>query len=66
MSVSAAFAAITGRPDYPMVIMTADAGDGPAGCLVGFSTQGSIHPPRHLVCLSDKNRTERVAPGHPA
>jgi flavin reductase (DIM6/NTAB) family NADH-FMN oxidoreductase RutF len=61
VSVAATFAAITAGLDYPMVIVTADAGDGPAGCLVGFSSQCSIDPPRYLVCLSDKNRTERVA-----
>jgi flavin reductase (DIM6/NTAB) family NADH-FMN oxidoreductase RutF len=47
--------------DYPMVVVTANAEEGPAGCLVGFGTQCSIDPPRYLVCLSDKNRTERVA-----
>lgn len=34
---------------------------GRAGCLIGFATQSSIHPPRFLVCLSDQNRTYRVA-----
>jgi flavin reductase (DIM6/NTAB) family NADH-FMN oxidoreductase RutF len=47
--------------DYPMVVVTAHTEEGPAGCLVGFGTQCSIDPPRYLVCLSDKNRTERVA-----
>jgi len=47
--------------DYPMFIVTAAAGDERAGCLVGFATQCSIDPPRFLVCLSDKNRTFRVA-----
>jgi flavin reductase (DIM6/NTAB) family NADH-FMN oxidoreductase RutF len=61
VSASATFAAITRGLDYPMLIVTADAGGEPAGCLVGFSTQCSIDPPRYLVCLSDKNRTERVA-----
>jgi flavin reductase (DIM6/NTAB) family NADH-FMN oxidoreductase RutF len=61
MSVSATFEAIMDGLDYPMLIVTADAGTGPAGCLVGFASQCSIHPPRCLVCLSDKNRTERVA-----
>jgi flavin reductase (DIM6/NTAB) family NADH-FMN oxidoreductase RutF len=32
-----------------------------AGCLMGFATQCSIEPPRFLVCLSEKNRTCRVA-----
>src|SRR3954451_19397105 len=47
--------------DYPMFIVTAAAGSDRAGCLVGFATQCSIDPPRFLVCLSDKNRTFRVA-----
>src|SRR3954471_10361561 len=47
--------------DYPMYIVTAASGEERAGCLVGFTTQCSIDPPRFLVCLSDKNRTFRVA-----
>jgi flavin reductase (DIM6/NTAB) family NADH-FMN oxidoreductase RutF len=47
--------------DYPMFIVTAQAGGERAGCLVGFATQCSIDPLRFLVCLSDKNRTFRVA-----
>jgi flavin reductase (DIM6/NTAB) family NADH-FMN oxidoreductase RutF len=55
------FATITGSLDYPMLVITAMAEGERAGCLVGFSTQCSIDPPRFLVCLSDKNRTFRVA-----
>jgi flavin reductase (DIM6/NTAB) family NADH-FMN oxidoreductase RutF len=55
------FIQIVSRLDYPMVVVTARSDDGPAGCLVGFVTQCSIHPPRYLVCLSDVNRTERIA-----
>lgn len=47
--------------DYPMFILTVAAGGERAGCLVGFATQCSIDPPRFLVCVSDKNRTFRVA-----
>lgn len=47
--------------DYPMFIVTVAAKGERAGCLVGFATQCSIDPPRFLVCLSDKNRTLRVA-----
>jgi flavin reductase (DIM6/NTAB) family NADH-FMN oxidoreductase RutF len=47
--------------DYPMFVVTTRAGDELAGCLVGFSTQASIHPARYLVGLSDKNRTYRIA-----
>lgn len=49
--------------DYPMFIVTVAAGGERSGCLVGFATQCSINPPRFLVCLSDKNRTFRVARG---
>ena len=55
------FDAIVGELDYPMLIVTAAAGDKLAGCLVGFATQTSISPPRFLVCLSEKNRTYRIA-----
>jgi len=47
--------------DYPMFIVTVAAAGERAGCLVGFTTQCSIDPPRFLVCLSDKNRTFRIA-----
>ena len=47
--------------DYPMFIVTVAARGERAGCLVGFATQCSIDPPRFLVCISDKNRTFRVA-----
>jgi flavin reductase (DIM6/NTAB) family NADH-FMN oxidoreductase RutF len=47
--------------DYPMFIVTTAAGGERAGCLVGFASQVSIHPPRFLTGLSVKNRTFRVA-----
>jgi flavin reductase (DIM6/NTAB) family NADH-FMN oxidoreductase RutF len=49
--------------DYPMFVATTRANDELAGCLVGFATQASIHPPRFLVGLSKHNRTYRVASG---
>jgi flavin reductase (DIM6/NTAB) family NADH-FMN oxidoreductase RutF len=52
---------LVGELDYPMFIVTVVARGQRAGCLVGFTTQCSIDPPRFLVCLSDKNRTFRVA-----
>jgi flavin reductase (DIM6/NTAB) family NADH-FMN oxidoreductase RutF len=61
MEVAEAFHALVGALDYPMFIVTAAAEDERAGCLVGFATQASIDPPRFIVCLSDKNRTYRVA-----
>ncbi|MGI8623781.1 MAG: flavin reductase family protein [Solirubrobacteraceae bacterium] len=50
-----------GEIDYPMYIVTVAAGDERSGCLIGFATQCSVEPLRFLVCLSDKNRTYRVA-----
>jgi flavin reductase (DIM6/NTAB) family NADH-FMN oxidoreductase RutF len=43
--------------DYPMFIATVP-GD---GCLIGFATQASIDPRRFLACLSNRNRTYRLA-----
>ena len=58
---ASAFESLIGRLDLPMFIVTAAAGGTRAGCLAGFATQTSIGPPRFLVCISDKNRTCRVA-----
>lgn len=55
------FNELVGQLDYAMFIVTARDGDELAGCLVGFACQGSIDPPRFLVCLSVNNRTYRVA-----
>jgi flavin reductase (DIM6/NTAB) family NADH-FMN oxidoreductase RutF len=44
-----------------MYVVTADDGLERSGCLIGFATQCSIHPPRFLVCLSVLNHTSRVA-----
>jgi flavin reductase (DIM6/NTAB) family NADH-FMN oxidoreductase RutF len=52
--------------DAPMIIVTAVAPDGRrSGCLVGFSTQCSIHPPRVLACISKENHTLPVATAAP-
>lgn len=47
--------------DYPMYVVTTRADDESAGCLVGFTSQVSIGPPRFLVGLSKRNHTYRVA-----
>ena len=61
MSAEREFQRLVGALDYPLFIVTA-AGEGERdGCLVGFATQCSIHPPLFLVCLSNKNRTYRIA-----
>jgi flavin reductase (DIM6/NTAB) family NADH-FMN oxidoreductase RutF len=59
--VNEALEAITKTIDYPIVIVTAAHDGEPSGCLVGFQTQCSIHPPHWLVCLSKVNHTYRVA-----
>jgi flavin reductase (DIM6/NTAB) family NADH-FMN oxidoreductase RutF len=56
-----AFEKLVGLLDYPMYIVTTRADGEAAGCLVGFTSQVSIGPPRFLVGLSDKNHTYRVA-----
>ena len=57
------FQELVAQLDYPMFIATVVAGEERAGCLIGFATQSSIHPPRFLAGISDKNRTFRVARG---
>ncbi len=47
--------------DYPVFVVTTAHDGKRAGCLVGFTTQASIDPPRMLVCLSVANRTFEVA-----
>jgi flavin reductase (DIM6/NTAB) family NADH-FMN oxidoreductase RutF len=59
--VAAPFARIAARLDYPMFVVTAAADGERSGCLVGFTTQVSIHPPRFLAGLSKKNYTYGVA-----
>jgi flavin reductase (DIM6/NTAB) family NADH-FMN oxidoreductase RutF len=56
-----AFEKLASMLDYPMYVVTTSAGDQRAGCLVGFTSQVSIGPPRFLVGLSNKNQTYRVA-----
>jgi len=55
------FERLMGQLDYSLFIVTLSSGEERAGCLVGFASQVSIHPPRFLVGLSVKNRTYRVA-----
>ena len=47
--------------DYPLYVVTTAFEDQPAGCLIGFATQCSIHPPRFLACISKKNHTFQLA-----
>jgi len=57
---------LAARTDTPMAIVTALAPDGQrSGCLVGFWTQCSIHPPRVLALISKTNHTFGVAMDSP-
>jgi flavin reductase (DIM6/NTAB) family NADH-FMN oxidoreductase RutF len=55
------FARLVSELDYPVYVVTAAAGGELSGCLVSFSTQASIHPPRFLACISRKNHTYGIA-----
>lgn len=56
-----AFEKLVALLNYPMFVVTTQSGGVAAGCLVGFASQASIHPPRFLVGLSKQNHTFRVA-----
>ena len=55
------FGSITADLDYPMAVVTCAGAGEPSGCLVGFSSQCSIHPPRLMVWISRLNHTHGVA-----
>jgi flavin reductase (DIM6/NTAB) family NADH-FMN oxidoreductase RutF len=59
--VGPTFLKLAGSLDYPLFIVTAADGERREGCVIGFSTQCSFHPPRFLACLSRENRTYRLA-----
>jgi flavin reductase (DIM6/NTAB) family NADH-FMN oxidoreductase RutF len=56
-----AFRELVSSIEHPMLIVTAATDSERAGCLIGFSTQASMHPPRFLVLISKKNHTMGVA-----
>lgn len=58
---SEAFDRLVALLDYPMFVVTTRADGQLAGCLVGFTSQVSISPPRFMVGLSKNNHTFRVA-----
>lgn len=58
---SASFNRFVKDLDPPMFVVTTASPEERSGCLIGFATQVSIHPPRFLACLSEKNHTYRVA-----
>ncbi len=58
------FLELAGSLDYALFIVTTSAGERREGCVIGFATQTSFHPPRFLACLSRENRTYRFALAH--
>jgi flavin reductase (DIM6/NTAB) family NADH-FMN oxidoreductase RutF len=55
------FARFVAALDYPLFVVTTSVASELTGCLIGFATQCSIHPPRFLACISKTNHTFRVA-----
>jgi flavin reductase (DIM6/NTAB) family NADH-FMN oxidoreductase RutF len=55
------FERLTATLDYPVYIVTTAVQGELTGCLIGFATQCSIHPPRFLACISNKNHTFPLA-----
>jgi flavin reductase (DIM6/NTAB) family NADH-FMN oxidoreductase RutF len=60
-AVQQVFDTLAGDLEYPMFIVTVARDGERSGCLVGFSTQCSIDPPRFIVCLSVNNHTHGLA-----
>jgi len=56
-----AFECIVDDLEYPMFVVGAAVGDERDACLVGFTTQCSIEPPRFAVFLSKNNHTFELA-----
>jgi flavin reductase (DIM6/NTAB) family NADH-FMN oxidoreductase RutF len=56
-----AFEQIVGNLEYPMFVVAAAADGDVDACLVGFTSQCSIDPPRFAVFLSTANHTYDLA-----
>jgi flavin reductase (DIM6/NTAB) family NADH-FMN oxidoreductase RutF len=56
-----AFHRIVSNLEYPMFVVAAASGDQADACLVGFTSQCSIEPPRFAVFLSKANHTYDLA-----
>jgi flavin reductase (DIM6/NTAB) family NADH-FMN oxidoreductase RutF len=55
------FSRLSKTLDYPVYVVTTCVDGERTGCLIGFGTQCSVHPPRFLACLSKKNHTFGIA-----
>ena len=60
-TVAQDFARLVKALDYPLYVVTTAVDAEPTGCLIGFATQCSIHPPRFLACISKRNHTFQLA-----
>ena len=58
---TAAFERIVKHLEYPMFVVAAAAGGDADACLVGFTSQCSIEPPRFAAFLSKENHTFELA-----
>ncbi|HEX4530166.1 MAG TPA: flavin reductase family protein [Acidimicrobiia bacterium] len=56
-----AFECIVQGLEYPMFVVAAAADGDADACLVGFTTQCSMEPPRFAAFLSKSNRTYEIA-----
>jgi flavin reductase (DIM6/NTAB) family NADH-FMN oxidoreductase RutF len=56
-----AFECIVDDLEYPMFVVSVAVDDDHDACLVGFTTQCSIQPPRFAVFLSKNNHTYELA-----
>jgi flavin reductase (DIM6/NTAB) family NADH-FMN oxidoreductase RutF len=61
VAVRDAFDRIVSNLDYPMFVVGAAADGDADACLVGFTSQCSIDPPRFAVFLSKANHTYELA-----
>jgi flavin reductase (DIM6/NTAB) family NADH-FMN oxidoreductase RutF len=52
---------LSGTFAAPVYVVTACAGGERAGCVVGFASEVSLHPPRFMACISHANATFPVA-----
>jgi flavin reductase (DIM6/NTAB) family NADH-FMN oxidoreductase RutF len=59
--MTSSFGDLVGALDYPMTVVTCAESSERSGCLVGFTSQCSIQPPRLMVWISQANHTHRVA-----
>ena len=55
-----AYHCLVSHLDNPMFVLTAASEHGRAGCLIGFATQCSIHPPRWYAGVSKLNFTFQI------